>query len=155
MTAPTLAPDQPQTTHPRRRRRLAIIAIALTAVAVVGSTGVYIAGRNAPVTMHGTLDVSDPSDGVIGCDLADSGYADLMPGAQVTIVSAARTTLATGVVSTQRSDGTDGCLLGFTVPNIPAGHALYGVQIGNGNRGTLWESPAQIKRGIQLVISGS
>lgn len=73
----------------------------------------------------------------VNCGTSCLGYGDITAGAQVEIVDNSNSVLAVGYLAS--GDGT----YEFTVPNVPRGKPLYGVHVGNANRGVIWESEAE------------
>jgi hypothetical protein len=90
------------------------------------------------------------------------GYSDLLPGAQVQVTGQNGEVLAVSTLEfsdavTKRQAGADMkalCTSTFSVPNVPAGRGLYGVHIGNGNRGVIWKNEDEAKNGVDLSIGG-
>jgi hypothetical protein len=120
------------------------ILAVLAAVLIAGC------GGSAPLTVHGTLQVSDFSDSGTGCDLGSTGYSDITPGAQVVITSPQGTVLGSGALGDPVSEvGSVICTFPFTVTGVQGGEARYGVTVSH--RGTVWFSPQRIQHaGLQL-----
>ncbi len=75
------------------------------------------------------------------------GYQDIRSGAQVEVTNERNEILAVGSL-TSGSGGT----YWFTVTEVPTGHRLYGVHVGNANRGVVWKSETEAKAGFFLSL---
>lgn len=124
-------------------------AACLTLVAACGGPAAAAAPR--PITVRGTLVVSDPDDGVSGCDYSDTGYSDIDEGAQVTVTSPSGTVIGNGALEAGVPEqGTD-CEFPFTVAGVKRGLPRYGVTVSH--RGTIWFSPSEIAS-ASLTLGG-
>jgi hypothetical protein len=91
-----------------------------------------------------------------------SGYGDLLPGAQVEVTDQGGEVLGVGTV--ELSDAVANRKSGetldlqtiytskFSVANVPTGRKMYGVHVGNHNRGVIWKPGSEAKRGFELSI---
>jgi hypothetical protein len=115
-----------------------------------------------PVTANGTLTVEvNPLGGI---SLTDA-YPDITDGSQVTVTDPSGKVIGTGTLSySQVRTDVEALILGkamglgaeadlmeadiavytFTVTGLPGGETRYGFSVGT-NRGTIWESPQQVK----------
>jgi hypothetical protein len=152
-------PSPPASRPPASRRRVWLLA-ALVAVVLAGAgiAGGFLAGRSGghpearPSGMSHTIDTQGKlttpassativewvrlhaADTSWPCTPAD-GYADVTSGAQVTVTddtgrSVAVGQLDVGVVEKPASGGFPVCAFSFHV-DVPAGHPLYGVEVGH------------------------
>lgn len=112
---------------------LAVVSVTLAATGVF-SLNKTPAAQVVPATfdVHGTVTLSCP-----GCP----GYSDLDSGAQVEILDRANTVLAVGAVDA--NNDVFSRTFTFTVRGVPTGKGMYGVHVGNVNRGVIWESEDQ------------
>lgn len=122
---------QPEQPRPRRRWWL----IAIPAVAVAAGVAWLVVALLTPdtFTVEGTLKVRTNCNG---------------NGAQIEILNRESQPLAVGkLVADQRNP----CLMAFSVPDVPSGEDLYGVRVGNGKLGVVWNSEAELRDGINLA----
>lgn len=117
---------------------VAAIAVAITLVLTWPKSHTATpAAVVAPKTfvVHGTMSVSCSS---YGC----GGYSDLHSGAQVEIVNERNEILGVGTLttSTSASNAYSSKAFEFDVQDIPRGARMYGVHVGNNNRGIIWET---------------
>ncbi|RSM76598.1 hypothetical protein DL991_25775 [Amycolatopsis sp. WAC 01375] len=145
-------------------RRAVFVALAsLVVIAAVAVTLVLATSSNkqpgaddkepATFTLKGTLYVAQ---------CTSSGYGDLLPGAQVEVKDQSGEVLGVGTVqisdavANRRSgevlDPNAVCTRMFSVANVPTGRKMYGVHIGNNNRGVIWKPEAEAKQGFELSI---
>lgn len=116
------------------RTRLALPAVALAAAALAAGCGA------SSITIHGKMAVSPDSP---GCDLSDSGYSDVQPGAQVTVTAPDGTVIGSGALgSPKSSQGGFLCTFPFTVTGVQGGEPRYGIAVSH--RGTVWYSPSEV-----------
>jgi hypothetical protein len=141
------------------RRAVAITVAALVALAGMAITLVLTLGgspaKPEAFTLKGTMYVAE---------CTKPGYADLLPGAQVQVTGRNGEVIAVGTLEfsdavTKRQAGVPAdlkavCTSTFSLLNIPAGRGLYGVHIGNGNRGVIWKSEDDARNGVDLSIGG-
>lgn len=130
---------------------IVVAAVAIVLVLTLGGGAAPAASQS--FTVKGTMYVSDCSS---------PGFGDLLPGAQVQVTSQDGKVLGVGelkrsfeVTPTQvlhPSDIVAICTSTFSVPNVPTGKDLYGIHIGNGNRGVIWKSAAEVQQGVALSI---
>lgn len=142
-----------------RRTLATITAITFVLIAggvVWGSTrpavdlvsGPVVARHNDTFTVQGTLTVN--------CASTCEGYGDIVAGAQVEVVNDKQQTLAVsslayGGNASSYSYSTNSYT--FTVPGVPRGEKLYGVHIGNQNRGVIWKNEHDAESvGFQLTL---
>jgi len=129
--------------------------IAAAAIVVVGATIAVVVlvlpGEKSELDGGGAEPASFTVAGslqVIGC--SSRGYSDLEPGAQVTVQAQDGSVLGIGTLL--QSGDSYGCARTFTVPNVPAGLSLYGVAVGNKNRGVIWRNEQDARNGFALTI---
>ncbi len=127
-------PDQPR---PSNRPRIALLITVLSMLVIGGTVGLIVAlSGSSTMTVRGTLD-RPPS--------AHGGYSDLNVGAQVEVVNRSGEVLAIGVLVESPEEPVYDSLgfrtmsFVFEIPDVPRGHGIYGVRIGNANRGTIYE----------------
>jgi hypothetical protein len=103
-------------------------------VVLTGVTLALILNPAAPTTfsLTGSMTVTC---GTYGC----GGYSDIHAGAQVEVVDRDNRVLAVGEL---RQSGVSGSYA-FMVVDVPKGKGMYGVHIGNNNRGVIWKSEAE------------
>lgn len=78
------------------------------------------------------------------------GYTDIRAGAQVVITDSAGATVAIGSLDAGSVDDR-GCVLPFSVPNVPAGKGFYGIEVSH--RGSLKYSEAEFStRNMDLTL---
>lgn len=76
------------------------------------------------------------------------GYRDFHDGAQATLVNEQQAVLSVATLS-ESGPG----VYSFTFTNVPRGEKLYGVHVGNVNRGVIWKTEDQLRtEGIDLTI---
>ena len=143
------------------RRPALLIAAALTLTAAAGCSS-----SPAPITAHGMLTVYDSP--FSGLSMADA-YPDITDGSQVTVTDPSGTVFGNGTLSYSKADtlrflleaeaqypqigatlASDIAIYTFTV-TVPGGEPRYGIQAGR-NRGTIWQSAAQMKAGPGLTL---
>jgi hypothetical protein len=114
----------------------AALALALTAC-----------GGASTITAHGTETVAVS---ILAGESAQQAFPDVTDGGQVTVVDSTGNVVGSGILSeTDTSTVIDE--FKFTV-TVPGGLARYGIQIGNGSRGTVWFSKGQMKQGPRLCL---
>jgi len=144
-------------------KRLLVAAAALAALTVTGCGG----SGPGSLTVHGTVQVfANPLNGATVQD----AYPDIAPGSQVTVTNASGAVIGTGSLvydsgTTKMAEqafaaaipGTSASTysewveaFSFTV-RIPGGLARYGIEAGQ-NRGTLWFTAAQMRKGPALSL---
>lgn len=85
-----------------------------------------------------------------GC--GSGGYSDIRAGAQVEVTNQGNEVL--GVTSLEKS-GSAYCTFKFRVSGIPSGQKLYGVHVGNSNRGVIWKTEQEARtEGFLLTLGG-
>ena len=140
------------------RGQTAVVAGFLGSAVVLGACS----SSPPPVTAHGTLTVEVNPLG--GTEVAQA-YPDITDGSQVTVTDPSGKVVGTGTLAYSKSQtATEALLLGtqmglganaadmvldiavytFTVTGLPGGLPRYGFSVGT-NRGTIWESPSQVK----------
>lgn len=117
---------------------VAAIAVAITLVLTWPKSHAFTpAAVDVPKTfaVHGTMSVSCSS---YGC----AGFSDLQSGAQVEIVNQSNEVLGVGTLLPSTSTGSaySSKSFEFDVKDIPRGERLYGVHVGNNNRGVIWKT---------------
>lgn len=87
----------------------------------------------------------------------DGGYSDIRTGAQVVVSEARGSTIALGALGPGVLDlpdsafwGTRSCVFPFTVSDVPAGHAFYGVEVSH--RGRLQYDSTRIKQPLTVTL---
>jgi hypothetical protein len=133
------------------RPRAVIVGVVVLVVLAAGVvTAVILTSGNGTAdtfAIHGTVSVSCTS--MAAC----SGYSDIDSGAQVEVLNQHNEVL--GVGSLTENDSSTGYAYSFlfTVSGVPRGEGLYGVHVGNANRGVIWKPEDQAATtGFQLVI---
>jgi hypothetical protein len=131
-----------------------IVAAVATAAAVLIGGGVAYAVTVPPADLHAagksTSTFTVRGSVVQQCGTC-RGYDDIDTGAQVEVVNGKNEVLAIGKLGSSKldagvkSDGTSYATFTyeFTVAGVPRGEKLYGVHVGNANRGIIWESEMQ------------
>lgn len=119
---------------------VAAVAVAITLVLTwPKSHAATPAAVVAPKTfvVHGTMSVTCSS---YGC----GGYSDLTTGAQVEVLNQDNKVLGVGTLlpsSTYKGNYSSSDKdFEFDVKDIPRGERLYGVHVGNNNRGVIWKT---------------
>ena len=137
------------TTRPRHW----ILTVSL-AVLLLAGIGAYLLLRPGTFDLHGTL-VLD-SEWQVGSNHTCSGkatYEDVREGAQVVITDPAGTTVALGHLGLGKPKEPVGCGFPISVPDVPAGHRIYGVAIpGHGDPVQVSERDAA-NGGVQLILA--
>jgi hypothetical protein len=139
--------------------RRAIMLTFAVAVLLAGATiiSVLTIGKDSKPTtfsISGSMTVSNCySSG------SSSGYSDLLPGAQVEVTAQNGEVLGVSTLKPFTNDANPDaadlsslCIRVFTVPDIPTGRTLYGVHIGNTNRGIIWKNEVDARAGFILNI---
>jgi hypothetical protein len=138
-------------------------ASALTAALIAAALAVTACSSGPPpVTSRGSLTLEVNPLG--GTEVTDA-YPDITDGSQVTVTDSSGKVIGTGTLSysKQQTDvqalmaGTamglgssasdlelDMAVYTFTVTGLPGGLPRYGFTMGH-NRGTIWETPSQVK----------
>lgn len=164
---------QPTTTaalpiQPQRPSRLPLVAtLAAVAVALVLAVGIggilYVrhggesplaavkgAAGPSPYRVTGSVTLPRGYDGLSTC-AGNGGYQDIHEGAQVVISDSAGATIALGRLDAGSASGGRGCVLPFSVPNVPAGKGFYGIEVSH--RGILrYEEHDISTREIELSL---
>lgn len=175
LTAPEPAPTSPATptqpwttgtipVQPRPSRTPLIAVLAAVSVAVLlaagigvftlvsGKTPVEAAKAAAGPTSYritGSMTLTSGYTGYSPC-AGKGGYADIRAGAQVVITDSAGATIAIGSLDAGSVDGR-GCVLPFSVPNVPAGKGFYGIEVSH--RGGLKYEEAEFStRNLDLTL---
>lgn len=140
------------------------ITIALAAVAAIGLAG--CSSGSAPITSHGSVIVfASPFNE----QNVQEAYPDVASGSQVTVTDSSGKVIGTGTLSSDPAKtaatlvtATAGtgltasemtefvAVYDFTV-TVPGGEDRYGIKIGQ-NRGTIYETPKQMKQGPSLTL---
>lgn len=131
----------------RKRFRTTLAFVALGVAGLVwaalyfGGTG-DASGGSAPASApSNTFDIAGKLSVASGC--GRGGYSDLRSGAEVELVNQKNEVLA--VTTLDPAGGY--CEFEFTLRGVPRGERLYGVHIGNNNRGTIWRTEEEAGRG--------
>jgi len=137
----------------RRSIMLLIAVIVIAAAAAIGfalaASGDSDAGTAKTVfTVSGTMDLGQCAR------RGAANPADLQVGAQVEVTAQNGDVLGVGTLTPYANpDEPNSCKRSFDVPNVPSGQALYGVHVGNANRGVIWKNEADAGGGFELSIS--
>lgn len=146
------------------RKRTLIVVLGLIAVVVGGSVWSalrFTSSSTGPATsessdsatatntdsktfyVSGTLKVNGSCSG--------PGYNDLGDGTTVELRDKKDEVVA---ATTLRSDGY--CAYSFMLRDVPAGHGLYGLKIGDGHRGVQWATEDEARNGgfFDLTVGG-
>jgi hypothetical protein len=140
-------------TTTRRNAAIAAFAAAILTAAACSSTP-------PPVTSHGTVTLYS---GLLSGTNVQDGYPDITAGSQVTVTDSTGKVIGTGTLAADSSMTTamvdyaslaaklpsydltqDVAVYDFTVAGLPGGLPRYGFQVGQ-NRGTVWQTAAQVK----------
>ncbi len=139
----------------RRTALLVLVFLFVVAAATVTIVLTTTSGSKEPTTftLKGTIYVAK---------CTSSGYGDLLPGAQVEVKDQSGEVLGVGTVelsdavanrkSGETLDLRAICTSKFSVADVPAGRKMYGVHIGNNNRGVIWKAESEAKQGFELSI---
>ncbi len=144
-----------------RRGRWPYFAAAVVVLVAGCGTGAWWLTRDttplapATLTIDGQLVMSSIGSGndVEGalCVPYGDGYADIRPGTQVTVTDEAAKVVGLGQLGSGLTGPAFKCLIPFNIPNIPAGHPFYGVEVAH--RGVVRFTPAQISAGqVKLTL---
>lgn len=112
--------------------------VALLVVVVAGAVWIALASTST-FTITGKLAVDS------GC--GTGGYSDLHDGTEVELVNSKNE-----VLRVTHLNVTGVCLFEFTLDEVPTGEDLYGVHIGNNNRGVTWKTEEEAREGYSLGI---
>lgn len=156
---PTLTFEPEQVPPLRARRQVPPLLAALVGL-VVGAGGVGAAwglsgsspspkpAAAAAFVLTGTLTLAKGSPGSTGSCEGTDGYADITPGAAVTVYDAAGAVVGKdylGNGSSMSSTGYGACEFQFSVQSVPEGSKFYQVEISH--RGKLTVSAEDAKAG--------
>lgn len=167
------APEAPAPAPPRRPGWVVplVAALAVLALAAGGvAAWALMRGPSTPATTavptSGATHVIDGSlrlDGVVGPGWTTGtecrgrgGYADIHGGTQVTVTDRAGAVLAIGqltdgvVAKHPQLEGAKTCLFGFTVPRVPAGADIYGIEVSH--RGVIHKAEADLALSVELTL---
>jgi len=127
-------------------------AAAMPAAAAAAAIALLAAcGGSSPLTIHGTLEVSDFSNSGSGCLFrSDSGYSDIAPGTQDTVSAPDGTVIGSGALGQPKSH-VQGvvCTFPFTITDVQGGEPRYGIAVSH--RGTVWFTPDKVEHaGLSL-----
>lgn len=141
--------------------------IAIVAAVVVGGVTALVfilaGGEDEPTEpetfiLTGTMTLTD-SSGILGAHftlgstcMGDGGYGDIAPGAQVTIYDNTGTMLAIGELGDGSVIRLGECTFTFEVPNVPAGHNLYQIEVSH--RGKIAFTEQDGKLGLVSLTLG-
>lgn len=147
------------TRRPLGTREYVAITVGVSLFAAGSLLAVALTSKPSSFTAHGLEEVC-----VDALDVTD--------GSQVTVTDSSGKVIGTGTLHTDNSkaaqaiesesallsaalgpmsDGSSTSVYDFTV-TVPAGLDRYGVSVGGGSHGTLWESEAQMKAGPQIGL---
>lgn len=155
----------------RRRRRWPYVAAVVVVLLAGGGAAAWAMTRDtAPaavpmLTITGELDMPDGGGGTVSnlpCQMA-AGYNDIQTGAQITVTDEAGKVIGLGQLGaglTKVINNVDGtgltswrCEFRFSVPNIPAGHQFFGLEVTH--RGVVRFTADQIESGKVKLTLGS
>ncbi len=130
---------------------LVLIAVG-SIVAVLLTSGDAKPATTAPATfaLRGTV--------VVNCPSTCSGYSDITVGSQVEVLNQHNEVLAVGQLESgynpqKNTNGVSPDYV-FMIPVVPRGQGLYGVHIGNANRGVIWKPESDAATtGFQLIVA--
>jgi hypothetical protein len=125
---------------------IAGLALTIAALAACSATP-------APIRVRGTMQVQE------NCNSATLDYPDIAAGDQVVITSPSGKVIATTSLGSQDAvatgdNGAGECDYPFTA-RITEDQPRYGIAIGNNNRGTVWFSRAEMRKGPALSLTPS
>jgi hypothetical protein len=143
-------------TRPVTAASRAIVAGVMVAVGILaGGIGIAI-GINDEVPGFSTLtgQAPDPADDLtftlrgtlsVTCSGSCLGYGDIQDGGQVEIVNEQHRVLAVTTLGSIANDAGYGRARSyqFAAADVPRGEKLYGVKIGNADRGVIWKSESE------------
>jgi len=130
-----------------------LLVLAAAVLIVAGGVGGYFLLRPKPaIAVTGMLELSTSTSQTLAGHCAGSGaYADITPGAQVTITDGTGATIALGALGT--GDVTKNLTCGFPFAlSVPAGKGFYGIEVAH--RGRLQLTEAKLAQPIQLTLGG-
>lgn len=140
---------------PKITQSLAVLAAGLSMAAAAACSS-SSAPAPAPIVSHGTIETT--TNILSGTTPADA-YPDITDGSQVVVVSSQSNGTEVIVIATGSltfKNAVNGGAAGianyytFTV-TVPGGLVRYGIEIGH-DRGTIWETLAQMKQGPSLCL---
>lgn len=150
MTDPDQSPSTPDWSPPPQPpappatgRWKWIVPLIVVLIVGVGVGGYLAVGAFSDFTLTGRLVVNEKT-------CTSRGYQDISEGAQVQVVSQSNEVLGVGVLTREWSERL--CTYRFTIPDVPSGERLYGVRMGNSNRGTLWKTEDDARRGVEMTL---
>lgn len=133
-----------------RRPLWPFLVLAAAVLIVAGVIGGYFLLRPKTIAVTGTLDLSTSSAATQAGHCAGSGpYADIAPGATVTITDAAGTTVALGELGPGTVTRNSTCGFPFAL-SVPAGKGFYGIEIAH--RGRVQITEAKLAQPIRLAL---
>jgi len=154
--APTIRaiPGPPPVSGERHAPRLALIAAAVLACAIVG--GVFIAkghAKAAAFVSRGSMTLSDSDHNGIrfsgtSCE-GSGGFSDIHTGAQVTVTDQSGKTVGISELQQGSYAAGNNCAFPFQV-KVPSGLKFYGVAVTH--RGTVQYSETQMRSGPALSL---
>ncbi|GLZ29758.1 hypothetical protein Lesp02_19480 [Lentzea sp. NBRC 105346] len=137
--SPPIAAEQP-----KARRRWPVFLVGAVLLLAAGGIGfglgrATVQNNSEAFAVTGTIDVPK-------CQ--SSGYDDVRVGAQVVITNQQNAVLG---ATSLKAKGV--CLFEFSIPEIPSGERMYGVHVGNSNRGIIWKTEAEARsEGFHLTL---
>lgn len=122
----------------KRSTRAAIAATALALAACLTACG----GGSPAISVHGQLETAVS---VMDGTTPGQAYPDITDGGQVVIVNSGGTVIATGTLDETSLPDTEAVSDYYTFSlGVPGGLPRYGIRVGDSDRGTVWETAAQM-----------
>jgi hypothetical protein len=148
MPPPPAAPQPPTS-----RRPIWLILAGALALSVVAATVAAVWWTRRDMTVRGTVTLDSGYDTQGNTCHGTGGYADLVPGGQVTVTDAQGTVLAVGSLSEGRTVGAlaGSCEIPWAVSGVPRGKGPYGVTVTR--RGTIQYDEQHLAKPLQLTMS--
>lgn len=123
------------------RAAIAAGSLALAIASCSSEVPAPPAPPSAVPTSFDTMLTMTVDAGGSGC--SKGGYSDIRSGAQVEVINQKNEVLAVGNLDNTGPD----CQFWSLIKGVPAGEKLYGVKVGNANRGVIWKTEDEARGG--------